>query len=189
MQKEPDELAVLILKRDQAAFRKLINEYNRYAFVLTFRILCDEEEAKDAVQEGFIKIWEKISFYDPSQKFKTWFSRIFANCAIDRLRSLKRRKYFDLDQVTEKLEMICNGSDEVNLDNREMAQIIRNLADELPERQQLVFILRDIQEMKSSEVQEILDLPETVVKSNLYHARKRIREKLTEIITYERGTG
>ncbi len=185
MLNNPQELATKIKHGDQAAFRQLIEGFHQYAFALTFRILCDEEEAKDAVQEGFIKIWEKICSFDPSHKFTTWISRIFTNSAIDRLRSIKRHNLVRLDQVPDKLEMICAGSSDTKLDNQEMAQLIRSLAGDLPEKQQLVFILRDIQGMESSEVQEVLDLSETVVKSNLYHARKRIRRKLIQIITYE----
>ena len=60
------------------------------------------------------------------------------------------------------------------------------MADGLPEKQRLVFVLRDLQEMDSREVQEILEISETMVKSNLYHARKTIKEKLLTLMAYER---
>ncbi len=60
------------------------------------------------------------------------------------------------------------------------------MADGLPEKQRMIFVLRDLQGMDSQEVQEILEISETTVKSNLYHARKTIKEKILTLMAYER---
>ena len=77
-------------------------------------------------------------------------------------------------------------SRQADLNNKDLGRLIRLIADDLPDKQRLVFILRDLQELDSQEVQEILDMPATVVKSNLYHARKTIKEKMSRIVAYER---
>jgi RNA polymerase sigma-70 factor (ECF subfamily) len=167
-----------IKKGDHAAFRKIVEEYRQQAFSVAFRITCDEEEARDAVQESFIKIWEKLEQYDMNRNFSTWMLRIVVNSAIDRKRQMDRHHLISLDQSLKKFEIPDPDFIEREADNREMASLITWLAQGLPEKQQMVFILRDIQGLESDEVEQILNLSETKVKSNLYHARTTIRERL-----------
>ncbi len=171
---------------DKAAFKELVEQQQQYAFSLAFRILCNEEDARDTVQDSFIKIWRNIKSYNPKMKFTTWIYKIVTNSAIDRLRSAKRFSQVNLEDVSEILDKMNHQDLQVQLDNQEMGQLIHLIADELPEKQRMVFVLRDIQGVNSSEVVEILGQKETSVKSNLYHARKFIREKLEKIMDYER---
>ena len=171
---------------DQLAFKVLVEEYQQYAYSLAFRILCQEDEAKDAVQEGFIKIWQKIKSFNGKSKFSTWMYKIITNTAIDRLRAIKRNNLVSIDAVPEVYEKILSQESGVQMENEEMGQLIRAISEGLPEKQHLVFIMRDLQGMDSTEVQEILGLTEAAVKSNLYHARQAVKEKLTRLIQYER---
>ncbi|MCD4664412.1 MAG: RNA polymerase sigma factor [Bacteroidales bacterium] len=186
MQADTEKIIQQIKNGDQKAFRVLVENHQQYAFSLAFRILCDEDEAKDAVQESFIKIWRSIKNYDEKMKFTTWMYKIVTNTAIDRFRSIKRLNQVNIETVYEKLEKQNHHNPGVQLDNRETAQLIRIISETLPEKQKLVFVLRDLQGLDSCEVEDILNLPETSVKSNLYHARKVIREKLNKILSFER---
>lgn len=185
MPENVQEIINRIKEGDQAAFRELVEAYRQSAFSLAFRIVCDEEEARDVVQESFIKIWIKIGTYDPSQKFTTWMYRIITNNAIDKVRQLKRRRLVSIEKVQGRIEKKNAGSTGNDYENAEIARLITHLAEGLPEKQQLVFILRDIQGVDSGEVEKILDLSADSVKSNLYHARKAIREKLVRYDLYE----
>ena len=186
MQSDDKELIKRILAGSQTAFRQLVEKYQQYAFSLAFRILCHEEESKDTVQDSFVKIWKNINSYNDQHKFTTWMYKIVTNTAIDKLRSIKPELRIDLDKVSKHLDSFNNTNEEIQFENRELGQIINLVSEGLPEKQRLVFVLRDIQGFASDEVREILDLPENSIKSNLYHARKTIREKLTNIMDYER---
>lgn len=188
MQPEIKEIILKVKKGDQSAFRKLVELHQQYAFNLAFRILCNDEEARDIVQESFIKIWQKIADYNPKIKFTTWMFKIVTNSAIDRLRVIKRNIFVDLENVSGRIDQIMEENPETSLNNKELGQMINFIAEDLPEKQRLVFVLRDIQGLDSVEVENILSMPETSVKSNLYHARKVIREKLSKIMTYERSS-
>ncbi|MFC2102178.1 RNA polymerase sigma factor [Bacteroidota bacterium] len=181
MQENWQEIISRIKSSDQSAFRELVEHYQHKAFSLTFRILGDEEEAKDAVQEGFIKIWQNIRSYNPASKFTSWMYRIMANCAIDRYRKLQRQNEVTIDLVPETSMNGLSSDLSAAMDNQEIARTIRFLSGKLPEKQQLVFILRDIQGMESYEVQSVLGISETQVKSNLHHARKSIRKKIEAV--------
>jgi RNA polymerase sigma-70 factor (ECF subfamily) len=91
-----------------------------------------------------------------------------------------------LEDSPSVIEKLNHQDTAVQLDNKELGRMIRLVADGLPEKQNMVFVLRDIQGLNPSEVAEILEIPETAVKSNLYHARKAIRNRLEKIINYER---
>jgi len=171
---------------NQSAFRLLVEQYQAYAFKLAFRIVCNEEDAKDVVQESFIKIWRNIHNYRPSVKFTTWMYKIVTNSAIDLYRKNARQNSISLDESIGTVSEAQQNYINKNQDNKELSILIRKMADGLPEKQRLIFVLRDLQEMDSLEVQEILEISETTVKSNLYHARKTIKEKLLTLMAYER---
>jgi len=177
-----DEIIELVKKSDQSAFRKIVDEYRQQAFSMAFRILCDEEEARDVVQDSFIKIWQKIDTYDRQLKFSTWLCKVVANTAIDRMRQIKKHNLVNLEKVISKIDYLNLDNTQTEVDNKETARLIRWLAEGLPEKQQLVFILRDLEGIDSQEVLKILNMSENSVKSNLYHARIAIREKLLKQI-------
>jgi RNA polymerase sigma-70 factor (ECF subfamily) len=176
-----------IQKGDKDAFRKLVEKYQQTAFRLAFRMLGDEDEARDVVQDSFIRIWEKFNTYNEKEKFTSWMYRIVSNRAIDSLRAISRRPVISLEKlIPESLETGESGID-ILMENREVGELIRSITNGLPEKQQLVFSLRDLQGLSTKEVQDISGMTETVIKSNLYHARKTIREKLTAIMKFERS--
>jgi RNA polymerase sigma-70 factor (ECF subfamily) len=176
------EIIERVKKGDQAVFRKIVEEYRQQAFSISFRIMCDEEEARDVVQESFIKVWQKIGTYDMTQKFSTWFYKIVANTSIDRMRQIKRHNLVNIEKVLGAINHLNLDVTQTEIDNKETAQLICWMSQGLPEKQQMVFILRDLQGVDSSEVRQILNMSETSVKSNLYHARQAIREKLLKAL-------
>ncbi len=176
-----------IRKGDRTAFKKLVEMYQQPAFRLAFRILGNEEEAKDTVQDSFIKIWQKIGSYDSSREFIPWMYRIVANTAADRLRSMRRHVMVPIDLVAEKRMTLQQRDQGTPADNHDLAVLITGLAGMLPEKQKMVFILRDVEGMSSEEVETITELTADAVKSNLYHARKSVRERLFKILEKERS--
>lgn len=186
MQSVLQKIIQQIKKGDKAAFRQLVEHYQQAAFNLAFRMLGEEEEAKDVVQDSFIRIWEKIDTYNSKEKFTSWMYKIVNNRAIDSLRTRKRRPVISF----EKLVPDTIGAEEIGgdilLENREAGELIRVITNDLPEKQKVIFTLRDLQGLSPQEVQDITGMPETAIKSNLYHARITIREKLLAILTFER---
>ncbi|MCK5839801.1 MAG: RNA polymerase sigma factor [Bacteroidales bacterium] len=174
-------------KGDKKAFGSLVIQHQQYAFNLAFRIVCNEDDARDVVQESFIKIWKNMKLYNPNIKFTTWMYKIVTTTAIDQLRAIKKAGLVNIDDFHEKLENIYADNPETQLNNRETGRLIRMISDTLSEKQKLVFVLKDLQGLSSFEVSAVLDLPATSIKSNLYHARKTIKKELLKIISYERS--
>jgi RNA polymerase sigma-70 factor (ECF subfamily) len=163
----PDHLDELIdrSKRGEIdAFRHLVKRHQGYAFALAFRLVCDEETAKDVVQESFIRIWKHLQEYDPAVKFTTWLYRIVVNLSFDQLKMDKRR-----GRVIE------------NFVNRDLVERIRRVAARLPLKQQLVFVLRDLNDLSVQETADVLAMSSGSVKANLSYARQTIRKKMEQL--------
>jgi len=162
-----------------------VEEYQGYAFSVAFRILCDEEEARDVVQESFIRIWSSLPRYNREMKFTTWMYSIVAHLCYDKLRTRKKRGTTALDAVDPSLlaSVAVEHNPERLYSNKELAGAIEMLTDKLPPKQKIIFVLRDLQGLSVSEVSEILRLSESSVKANLVYARRFLRERLVPFIS------
>ncbi len=168
------------LAGDTGAFGHLVRRYQSYTFALAFRLLCNEQEARDVTQESFIKAWTHLAQFDPNRSFTTWLYAIVSHQALDHLRSRKRRfALFPRDAAEADLSDL---QDERALgetvSNADLAAIIRRLTERLSPTQRLVFSLRDLHDLSIGEVLEITGLTEGSVKTNLHYARKQIRAML-----------
>lgn len=158
-------------------FRKLVETTSPFAFSVALRLLGDEHQARDIVQESMITIWKTIHRMRATGSFKTWLYRIVVNKCYDQLRKRKRSPEFNTDEKTWIL--IANKIYEEpfkELENREAAQIINLLTEKLSPKQKAVFVLSDLEEMSNEEISAITGMSRTNVKANLHYARKRICE-------------
>jgi RNA polymerase sigma-70 factor, ECF subfamily len=164
-------------------FRKLIELISPFAFTVAFRILADEEQARDIVQETMITLWRSIKKIRSPGSFMTWLYRIVVNKCYDQLRKRKRNPEFKADEKTWAII-----SDRIyenpfsRIEEVETAKIINILTDKLSPKQKAVFVLCDLEEMSNEEVSMITGMSRTNVKANLHYARKRIGEMIEKHI-------
>jgi len=172
------ELVARSREGDQGAFRELVERFQGYAFRLAFRLLADEDEARDVTQEAFIRVWRHLDRYEPRTRFSTWMYRIVTNLAYDRLRAGRRRKRV-VDAVTLDAQESRAPDSAALHENAELAGRIGELVDELPPKQRVVFVLRDLHGLTVQEVAEMLNTAPGTVKANLSYARQKLRERLS----------
>lgn len=153
------------------------------AYSVAFRMLGDDDRAKDIVQDSMVTIWQKLEKIKTAGVYKTWMYRIVVNKCYDELRKRKRNPEFVTDELTWELisNKISEAPSEV-LENEETAKIIGVLTEMLSTKQKAVFVLSDLEGMTNDEVSEITGISKTAVKANLYHARKSISEKIKKYI-------
>lgn len=164
-------------------FRKLIELTSPFAYSVAFRILGNEDQAKDVVQETMITIWQKLKRIKSAEVYKTWIYRIVVNKCYDHMRKRKRNPEFVTDEQT--WELISNRisvEPSVTLENSEISKIIGILTKKLSPRQKTVFVLSDLEGMSNDEISEITGISKSAVKANLYHARKSISEKVEKYL-------
>jgi RNA polymerase sigma-70 factor (ECF subfamily) len=151
-----------------------VERYQQAVRRVTRAVTGDEHDADDAAQDAFLSALDRIETYDRSRPFGPWLMRIAQNAAIDLLRRRAVRQTEPLDQAT-----TTRGRSP--LQHAEAAEIRRALARalaELPERQRVAITLFDIEVWPHAEIAGTLGVPEGTVRSDLFHARRRLREAL-----------
>lgn len=118
---------------DKQAFREVVQCYQRMVYGLAFRLLCDEEEAKDIVQETLIRVWINIRRYDSAQNFRTWIYTIATRLCLDRLR---QREHIELmpDEEDYFTGYISDLEADQPLENHELLSVIKILVNRLNPR-------------------------------------------------------
>lgn len=160
---------------DLQNFRQIIEAASPFAFSVAFRILGDEELAKDVVQDTMVTIWQKLKNINTAGSFKTWLYRIVINKCYDQLRKIKRKPEFRPDDKTWAL--ISNHISEQpssELENEEINRLLTFMIRKLSPKQKSVFVLSEIEEMSSDEISEITGMSKTMIKANLHLARRHI---------------
>lgn len=165
---------------DKDAFRWVVQTHQRMIFSLALKMLCDEEEAKDMVQETFIKVWQRIRDLDEQKTIGTWIYTIASRLCIDKLRRTNRIVSMPEDQLALR-RLASDNDNQRTLENREWVSIVRTMAEGLSDKQRLVFTLCQLEDLSSAEVEQITGLDAKQVKSNLYMARQTIRKRLKEL--------
>ena len=162
------------------AFRWIVQTHQQMIFSLALKMLCDEEEAKDAVQETFIRVWQSIRTYDLQRPFTTWIYAIASRLCLDRLKRKNRMVPMPDDEQVLR-NFAADGDSQRTLENSEWVSMVRLIADGLGDKQRLVFTLCQLEGLSSEEVEQITGLDARQVKSNLYVARQTIRKRLKEL--------
>lgn len=176
-------LIELSIQGDKASFRSLVESHQPFAYAVAFRLLNNDFETEEVVQEAFIRVWKNLTKYDNNMRFTTWLYKIVVNLCYDRIRYFKTTK--NLRNVNISGSVLVNMASDSNIEqeliNREQADIIKFLTDSLTPHQKLVFVLSELEGLSPGEINEITGLSANKIKSNLYCARQVIKEKLIRI--------
>ena len=177
-----------IQSHDQAAFDEV---YSRYAAGLRshlLRILRDESNAEDVLQEVFLRLWTQAAQWDGRGTPRGWLFRIATNQALNQLRSIRRRRQEPLEPASRAewqddeqhipswLIDSASLSPDLAAERAEQHSMLRNLVADLPEAQRNVLRLIHEQGLEINEVAQALNIPPGTVKSRLHYATRRLAE-------------
>lgn len=167
-------------KGDQSAFGHLYDRFSGRLYGLVKRILEDEHDARDVLQEGFVYLWEKASSFDASKsKAFTWSVIIFRNKSIDRIRASRRRVKLH-DAVAEELLPLQNTAERADqaVEASERAAIVRQALGKLPEDQRKSIEWAFLKGFTQHQVAELFGEPLGTVKTNIRRGLLRLRDLL-----------
>jgi len=173
------ELMALIRKDDEQAFGEFVRRYQRRFYRLAFGYLRNHEEALDAVQEAFIKIYKARRTWEPRANPFTWAYRIVANQCVDLLRKRKNAPSASLDQ--DESPEARTLADEKAVDplllqvQREERQKVMDAILKLPQRQKEIIMLRHYEELSLQEIADLQGCALGTVKSALHRAVASLR--------------
>jgi RNA polymerase sigma-70 factor, ECF subfamily len=176
---------------DEAAFEELVRANGGRLLAVARRLLRDDEDARDAVQQGFLSAFRALSTFHGQSLLSTWLHRIVVNAALMKLRMRARRPEESIEgwlpRFLEDGHHASPLSDsqlpvDVLLVQREVRLQVREAIDRLPETHRTVLLLRDIEQMDTAETADALGLSSNAVKLRLHRARQALAHLLQPVL-------
>jgi len=170
------DLVARTLAGERAAFGELVERYAPQARRVARGVLGDPDEADDAAQDGFLSALVKLGQYDARRPFGPWLMRIVANAATDRRRRRQVRRVEPLDPG------LVGGGPRPDAEavRSELGERLRAALAELPPRRRTAVVLFDVEGYSHAEIAGMLGIPEGTVRSEVFHARRRLRALLAD---------
>jgi RNA polymerase sigma-70 factor (ECF subfamily) len=192
---EEHQLVAALRAGEARAFETLVQVHSGRMLSVCRRILRDNEEAKDAVQEAFVSAFRALHSFEGASQLGTWLHRIAVNAALMRLRARKRRSEESIDDLLPgftddglpRIQPVDWTPSALHLvEQRETRDVVRDCIDRLPEIYRLVVLLRDIEQLDTAETAGVLGVSPSVVKVRLHRAHHALRGLLA--IRFEERT-
>jgi RNA polymerase sigma-70 factor (ECF subfamily) len=186
---DADEAALLTGLRagNEAAFEKLVRTYSGRLLAVARRFLPSEEDARDALQDAFLSAFRAINGFEEGARISTWLHRIVINAALMKLRTRRRKPEESIDDLLPQFADDGHRVDpgpawkeptEDAWQRQETRHLVRTCIDCLPETYRTVLLLRDIEELDTEAVAQVLDITQNAVKIRLHRARQALRTLL-----------
>jgi RNA polymerase sigma-70 factor (ECF subfamily) len=181
-----DEMLVArVLEGERQAFELLMRRSNARLYRAIRSVIRDEEQVEELMQQTYLLAFTRLGQFSGGARFSTWLIRIGLNEALQRVRRTRRWPLVAVDAIEEDGEMgrVDAVSPEQRLACAELTRLLEGLVDELPEPYRVVFVLREVQQLSTSEVAEALEISPENVKQRLSRGKSLLRSAL------ERRTG
>lgn len=158
----------------------LVTEYQQKIIGVSFAMLSDYEEACDAAQETFVKVYKSIGAFRGESSLSTWIYRIAKNVCNDFLRKRKERALSLDDEELQINPGDSSYSPEKTAEKKEVQKAIKNAMDKLDENSRLVLVMCEYEDMSYDKIAKVLCLPVGTVKSRISRAREKLKNILSE---------
>ena len=170
-----EEIAERVLRGEKHLFENLMRKFNLRLYRMGMAIINDDKAVEDVMQTAYLNAYLHLADFQKKSSFGTWLTRIAIN---ESLLFVKKRKtqqqaLIDNPEITYHYETPLNG-----LMNKELKTILEKSIADLPEKYRLVFVMREVEEISTSETMEALNLSESNVKVRLNRAKEMLRDDL-----------
>lgn len=163
-----------ILEGDSNAFAVLVDQYKDLVFSLSLKMLKNREEAEEAAQDTFVKVFKSLNNFKGDSKFSTWIYKVTYNTCLDQLKKNKRVQHtIPIDDFSQnQIQNLENVLD--TIDERDRNKMIQDCIHLLPSEEAFLLILFYFEEQSLEEISKIIDCTSNNVKVKLYRSRKKI---------------
>ena len=197
MTRTDEELVARANAGDTESFNQLVTRWERPIYALAYRTLGREEDARDVVQEAFLRAYRGLRGFKGEAKFSSWLYRITLNLCRDWIR---RERRAPVVQVPEGVDPVDLADDRVSpqesveelVARREMSQAVSRAMADLPDEQRQAILLKEYHGLTFQEIADMLDCPLSTVKTRLYQGlsvlRRRLERRQAEEATLRRAT-
>jgi RNA polymerase sigma-70 factor (ECF subfamily) len=176
---------------DKLAFKKLVQRHQRRAFAIALGLLRDEQDAREVVQEAFLRVHRSLDSFEGGSTFFTWLYRIVTNLSIDLLRKPSRRNA-ELDETREVDEQDIpllsriDGADPLDVLRRaEIRNKLEAALEALPVYHRGVIVMREVEGLSYEEMAEAMGVSKGTIMSRLFHARQKLQHALADCYAEE----
>ncbi len=166
---------------DREAFAEIVNLYKNLVYSISNQFLMNAEDANDAAQETFVRIYRSLSKYDEQRDFVPWLYRIACNTALIHLKRRERRRFFVTPESHEEASRALATASAIQphpADEDEKTQIVRQVLAALPLKFRIICTLRYLEDKSYEEIAEITGLPRSTVRGRLNRAKKLVEKRL-----------
>lgn len=202
MQDIDNEIIRKIQSGDTEAFRELVERYKNRGFSLSLKILKNQYEAEDSLQDAFLKLYRSLieNKYEAKSKFSTYFYSIVYNTAVDHYRKFTTRRFsissidvtdanyregdeltkcFNETEIDNRLYIEdLNLNTEKNILSAEIQKIVNKYISTIPEHYSVILTMFYVNELSHNEISEILSLPLGTIKNRIFRAKEKLKEVL-----------
>ena len=181
-----EELVISVRSGDHQSLGVLVARWERPLFCFAYRMLQRQEDARDICQETFLRVLKKAHRFRDGSKFSTWMYQIALNLCRDQLR--KRRRWRTIlaedRELNEQTDAPPDGYPAANdpslqVEKRQKTRALQLALKEIPSEQREVLIMKEYEGLKFKEIAEILNAPESTVKSRMYYGLTGLKTALS----------
>lgn len=173
-----------ILEGDVSCFSWFVETYKDMAFSIASRILANDQDAEEAVQDAFLQAYRSLGSFKGNARFSTWLYRIVVNNSISRLRKRRQqRPHEDIELAEGHLDGIGSGFQ--RLTSQDQTRLINHALERLGEEDRLILTLYYLDEQSLGEIADITTLSKDNVKMKLHRARKKMYGLLHKLLNRE----
>lgn len=167
---------------DIAAFETLVKLHQQFAFQVALSALSSPQEAEDATQEAFVKVWQALPNFRQEARFRTWLYRIVMNLCYNRIPRL-RQDFYTLEEEFSQgnlIDQVQQSAPDTYLEEKQLFDFLHRQIDCLPEKYRIMLLLRFREGCSYAEIAEILDIPLGTVKTGIFRAREQLRAAVAD---------
>jgi RNA polymerase sigma-70 factor, ECF subfamily len=178
MRPDTAELVTAARDGDRSAFDELVRATYADMYTLAYRLTGDEEDARDVVQDAYLRAYRGLHRFRGDARFTTWMYRITANCASTQLSKRARARHEELDDEGPYVDVRGDYDPELRAASGFERDRVAGALEELPTRLRSVIVLRDIYDLPHESIAAELGITEAAAKVRLHRARRKLRERL-----------
>lgn len=176
-----------IVAGEKELFEILLRRHNQLLFRVLRGYLKDEIEVEDAMQNAYMKAFDKLYQFQGNSSFSTWLVRIGINEALARLGKMKKEKtiyLYSIDESPQSITQIPDGMNpEKQIIRQESERLLERAIDNLPEKYRVVYILKEVQGLPNDQIAESLGITDDNVKVRIHRAKNLLKDSLYQIST------
>jgi RNA polymerase sigma-70 factor (ECF subfamily) len=176
-----EQVVERVLAGETALYEVVMRRYNTRLYRVARAILRNDAEAEDVMQDAYVRAFQHLRQFGGRSKFSTWLTRIAVNEALARLHKAKRfEEWDDMDQSKQESMGAARSTrnPESEAASGELSRLLEQAIEKLPENYRAVVMMRDVEEMSTSEAAACLSLTEENVKIRLHRAHALLRKEL-----------